>query len=201
MLGKFIFRKSEPSEGWDVSYKGPKDSKFTRLCHVQRAHLLGLAPPNDTQWVAFCSMSDVAGMAGKAEGGHDTRFGAALAFLGGVLDAKSDPIERFLRASWDTRRGDPEAPLPAALASDVYDVLIAHCRAPAADKDHFVRRQAESVIPEWRFGGLLGFGGKFWNANSSLYVTAYSEDTGPETRLIIAEADRALLALVQPAGG
>lgn len=50
---------------------------------------------------------------------------------------------------------------------------------------------------EWRFCGLLGFGGKFRNFSDRLYVDCYPENENPETLWIMAETNEAIFKLWQ----
>ena len=61
----------------------------------------------------------------------------------------------------------------------VYDIVVEECGASFRDRDHFSSHLGNFV--EWRFGGMLGFGGKIWNNNGKVYVNFYPED-GDETR-------------------
>lgn len=67
----------------------------------------------------------------------------------------------------------------------VYTILVDEAGAPAGldDREIFIRAYCEVDHPatEYRFGGLLGFGGKFWRAYDSFYITAYREDETPKT--------------------
>ena len=60
-------------------------------------------------------------------------------------------------------------PMTAEAAKAVYDVLVRHAGAP--DHPHsfaradFILHQEAGAVDEYRFGGALGFGGKFWNCN------------------------------------
>ena len=62
-------------------------------------------------------------------------------------------------------------------ANKIYDVLVELGGASERDRDSFVyhHTKEESEMPsEWRFGGKLGFGGKYWSERN--WVTCYSED-------------------------
>jgi hypothetical protein len=61
----------------------------------------------------------------------------------------------------------------------VYDILVRIGRADPKDKSDFVRSFMDKKYPctEWRFCGLLGFGGKYRSYNK---VNCYSEDETPE---------------------
>lgn len=51
---------------------------------------------------------------------------------------------------------------------------------------------------EWRFGGVLGFGGKLHLSRRGLYVTAYPEDLTPENRKLIDAINDRLRESVRP---
>lgn len=73
-------------------------------------------------------------------------------------------------------------------ANQVYDILVTHAGAPEGMRDNFVYHWGTS--DEYRFGGLLGFGGKFWYPNFK--VNCYSEDLTPGRQIIIDEVNRLL---------
>lgn len=93
-------------------------------------------------------------------------------------------------------------PMTADMAGRVYQVLIEECRAP---KGHaistFINYHSAEPGPhgrgnEWRFGGILGMGGKFWTANNSWYVNCYSDDADADTVRRIKAANARLSALL-----
>ncbi|GAB2733916.1 hypothetical protein [Nocardioides pakistanensis] len=94
-------------------------------------------------------------------------------------------------------------PLTREAAEEVYTVLVEH--AGASDdgwaRADFVHHQGASFCSEYRFGGCLGFGGKFWRTTVRLpdgtfgegwYVTAYPEDTTVEVQTRIDATNAAL---------
>lgn len=86
-------------------------------------------------------------------------------------------------------------------ADAIWTILVEHCGARDTEEDRydFVYWVAISTSPtnEYRFGGHLGFGGKFYNTIQKLYVTTYPEDLTPEMEVIIANTDAALAALAE----
>lgn len=86
-------------------------------------------------------------------------------------------------------------PLSPELANQVYDILVKFCGAGEYMRDSFVAMETTELIYEWRFGGDLGFGGKFWNCNGRLYVNCYPEDLNPERQKMIDEANEQLSKL------
>lgn len=93
-------------------------------------------------------------------------------------------------------------------ANAVYDILVAHAGAQEVGRADFVFQQTSERWPtEYRFGGSLGFGGKFWRlplpfrvgSDANWYVTAYPEDMDrrPEIRQEIDATNAALAVLVE----
>jgi hypothetical protein len=60
------------------------------------------------------------------------------------------------------------------VAQRIYHILVDECGAPEASDNErqFIYHQSEEGCTEWRFFGLLGFGGKFWNTGERWYVNA-----------------------------
>ena len=90
-----------------------------------------------------------------------------------------------------------QRPLSEQDAQDIYAILVAMAKAP----DHewavrqFVDAQTRDFCPEYRFGGALGFGGKFWRNGGRLYVTCYQEDETASKKKLIAKTNEALTRL------
>lgn len=80
-------------------------------------------------------------------------------------------------------------------ASRIYDILIEECQAHPNERCHFV--QVAPTTPEYRFGGGLGHGGKFWNNNGRWYVSCYIENETPIRRAMIDSANQRLAALLE----
>lgn len=88
-------------------------------------------------------------------------------------------------------------PLTSEQANAIYDVLVAECGAHEGGRSHFVYGETVEFVPEWRFIGSLGFGGKFWRAFGRgfngvrsewverWYVNCYPEDETPERKAAI----------------
>jgi hypothetical protein len=49
---------------------------------------------------------------------------------------------------------------------------------------------------QFRFGGLLGFGGKFWVNNGKIYVSCYIDDKNEERESVIEVTNAALQDLL-----
>jgi len=83
--------------------------------------------------------------------------------------------------------------LTAAQANAVYDLLVQHAGASEEGRESFVSAETSQHCTEYRFGGSLGFGGKFWRNAGAWYVTAYPEtiEARPEIRQAIDATNRA----------
>lgn len=81
----------------------------------------------------------------------------------------------------------------------VYDVLVDRAGAPVSQREDFVRRQTEKAdlwrTDEWRFGGLLGMGGKFWAGPEHFFVNCYPEDRTPSRVSVMVETNAELKPL------
>lgn len=65
----------------------------------------------------------------------------------------------------------------ANAARRIYRVLVNVCGAPESQIDEFTTYFTESHLSyEWRFGGELGSGGKFYENGGRWYVGCYPED-------------------------
>lgn len=84
-------------------------------------------------------------------------------------------------------------PLTHDQADAIWTVFVEHAGAPETCRDQFLSVQTHSHCPEYRFGGALGFGGKFWTQHWD--VTCYSEDETPQRQAIITTTNAALAAL------
>ena len=84
-----------------------------------------------------------------------------------------------------------------AVANAIYDILVQDCGAydGGHERESFVAHQTTEDVIEWRFGGKLGFGGKFWRNAGRIYVNCYREDETPEMRKMIDKANERLAAL------
>ncbi len=79
-------------------------------------------------------------------------------------------------------------------ADQIWTILVQEAGAHEADRAAFVFHQKRGCC-EWRFQGLLGFGGKFWNNAGRWYVTCYSEDETPRTLEVVEQTNRRLESL------
>lgn len=85
--------------------------------------------------------------------------------------------------------------LTETLANKIFDILVSHAGADKSIRESFVYSQTQGCM-EFRFGGLLGFGGKFWNDHGHFYITGYPEDMNDKRRKIITETNITLTLLV-----
>lgn len=87
---------------------------------------------------------------------------------------------------------------PATIFQKAWDILVEHAGA-SKDPDartSFVHAYTERKFPasEWRFGGHLGFGGKFWR-NGRYYISCYPEDRTKKREAIIEKVNALLTEL------
>jgi hypothetical protein len=83
-------------------------------------------------------------------------------------------------------------------ADSIYDILVHYAGASPNERDRamFIYHQEKGCL-EYRFGGLLGFGGKFWTDGGRWRVTCYREDETKEARKILAKTNEVLARLRQ----
>jgi hypothetical protein len=81
-------------------------------------------------------------------------------------------------------------------ANSVYDLLVKIGGASESERASFVYHHCMSkeLCDEWRFGGKLGFGGKYRSIANR--VDCYKEDDTPERIEIIKELNNLLNKLV-----
>lgn len=91
-------------------------------------------------------------------------------------------------------------------ANKVYDILVndagANDTPKMLERESFIFHVAVNPHPttEYRFGGNLGWGGKFrnnGNYNNTPYVDYYKEDTTPERDAIVSNVNSLLKMLFQ----
>jgi len=81
--------------------------------------------------------------------------------------------------------------MEALTAQLAWNILEEYCGATG--RDAFIRLVTTEDIEEYRFGGLLGFGGKFWP--KQWRVSYYPEDETPEMAEAAHKANEALASL------
>ena len=77
-------------------------------------------------------------------------------------------------------------------ANKVYDLLVEIGGASESDRENFVYHHStsSSICEEWRFGGKLGFGGKYRSQKNR--VDCYKEDENEKTLEIINRLNNSL---------
>lgn len=84
--------------------------------------------------------------------------------------------------------------LPKNITNTIYDILVADGGASERQRDEFISA-CEDGITEFRFKGLLGFGGKFWINGAKWYVNCHREDDNVRRQAVIAKINRRLESL------
>lgn len=77
-------------------------------------------------------------------------------------------------------------------ADEIWTILVQNVRAHEHMRDDFVCHAVHEQWTEYRFGGMLGFGGKVWNNMGRVYINAYDEDCTPEIDVIINKTNKLL---------
>lgn len=184
MLGKFSYKQNRVAGGHDIYYQGPFDADRRLLCTTVKTA--------DGKWEVP--------LPNGALGPFKDRWRTGYAFLEHLLVEPAKALDMKVRCQWadlDLRRRDSYV-LDAEFAGKIYDILVAKCRAVEPDRYSFVHAHTERpYATEWRFCGMLGFGGKFRNHHERLYVNCYLEDEGPERLMIMAETNEAIFDLWQ----
>lgn len=89
-------------------------------------------------------------------------------------------------------------------AEAVWAILQEECGA--SDEHGFIYHQTRELVPEWRFIGSLGFGGKFWRNSRTRpdgtwgecwYVDCYREHETPERLAVIERTNSRLWDLLR----
>lgn len=106
-----------------------------------------------------------------------------------------EPLDLFARGYGFKALDEP-------MANAIYQVLVETCGAHESDRQHFVHVQTSRMCDEHRFGGNLGFGGKFRrNAGTDprtnewgeqWYVDYYAEDKTADRQDAVHQANNAL---------
>lgn len=82
-----------------------------------------------------------------------------------------------------------------AVADRAFDILVSEAGASGRDREQFRRWFADPDGTEFRFGGHLGFGGKFWKDRRPWRVSCYPEDETPVRQAIVERVNRLLANL------
>ena len=93
--------------------------------------------------------------------------------------------------------------IPEQIAKQIY-IILEDIGASSSMRESFISTQSREDCHEWRFQGLLGFGGKFWNDDyqnetetivPAWWVNCYPEDETPKRLKIIKETNEKLQIL------
>ena len=88
--------------------------------------------------------------------------------------------------------------LPTEIADRIWTILVeeAHAQDGERDRSSFIYHQGKGCT-EYRIGGPLGYGGKFWNNAGRWYVNTYPEtiEHQPNLRDLIEKTNRRLESL------
>lgn len=89
-----------------------------------------------------------------------------------------------------------EPTLTKEIANQIWTILVEEAGSREDERSSFVYHQGKGCV-EYRVGGPLGYGGKFWNSNRRWYVTTYPEmlEREPSLALIIERTNRRLESL------
>jgi hypothetical protein len=77
----------------------------------------------------------------------------------------------------------------------IFDILVKEAGANESSREEFLHWFATEGS-EFRFGGSLGFGGKFWRFSHRLFVNCYKEDLTSERQKVIDQVNKQLNELV-----
>jgi hypothetical protein len=90
--------------------------------------------------------------------------------------------------------------LTEAEAQAIYTILVTVVGCSEAGRDYFCLVHTHEDVREFRIGGTLGFGGKFWGHTgidgTAWKVDFYTEDSTPE-RVRVAQQANFMLAALQ----
>lgn len=83
------------------------------------------------------------------------------------------------------------------MAESIWEVLVIHCGASAAPRhqEAFAAIATEPEFSEYRFGGNLGFGGKFFATDTKWWVSCAKENDTAETMRMVNAANKELVLL------
>lgn len=89
-----------------------------------------------------------------------------------------------------------EPTLTKEIANTIWTILVMEAGSPEGERSSFIYHQTKGCT-EYRIGGPLGYGGKFWNTNRRWYVNTYPEtlERQPELSLLIERTNRRLESL------
>jgi len=154
----------------------------------------------DDQWRDLCTLSGSAGkwtieLPSETMGPYRTRQIAALEFVDRFFTGPWQKADREILQWWHTQRHTKDL-ITEEIANAIYDILVDTCGANPQDRATFVHSHTEAkyLSTEFRFCGLIGFGGKFRNY-SGWWVDCYNEEVNYSSMRAILHANRKLQAL------
>lgn len=133
-------------------------------------------------------------------GPFNTRRDAAYAYLDYSMTPTNKAGQAEVAAAWQRNYSRRNRALSAEQARAIWTVLVEECGAREDDFDRFLYGHPGrdgGVSVEWRFGGHLGFGGKFYNEGHCWRVGCYPEDADPVTARRVLRANRRLQVLFE----
>lgn len=107
-----------------------------------------------------------------------------------------DPFEGF--EDYEQIDIAPTTRLSGEVASKIFDILK-EAGVAEGDRADFIITQMRGCV-EYRFGGKLGYGGKFWNYHDSWYVNYYQEDKTRDRDSIVKTVNKKLVKLKEDNG-
>lgn len=89
-----------------------------------------------------------------------------------------------------------EKTLPKEIANQIWTILIEEAGSREDERSAFIYHQGKGCT-EFRIGGPLGYGGKFWNNAGRWYINTYPETLAREPKLadIITKTNKRLESL------
>lgn len=90
--------------------------------------------------------------------------------------------------------------IPQPIANEIYDILVELGGAYEHARDQFLAAAAHGIT-EYRFGGHLGFGGKFWTTKGGWTVDCYPEDETAGRLATIDDINHRLATLLEARKG
>ncbi len=90
-----------------------------------------------------------------------------------------------------------ETKLSKESANSIYDILVSMGGAPEDMRHDFIYHHCDSKFgcDEYRFGGKLGSGGKYYSSNNR--VDCYTEDYTSETKTLIEDINGYLSGIIK----
>jgi len=93
------------------------------------------------------------------------------------------------------------APFTEEEANRIWDLLMAEAGAIEHWRKDFVYHQTKvdkyGPPNEYRIGGVLGYGGKFWRSYDALHVSFYSEDESDDRNEVVRRTNERLAEMVE----